>query len=165
MSPNSSWLPALLLLEDFGGDWAAYRKEALRIFERDFGGERPDFRGKRMGMKRQPLIEGMPATFWHLISEGTGETERIPDLRRCERIAWPLAILKSVELDGRVLVWDEEDPRRGPKVLLALPDFSYLVVVDDRGDFVLLWTAYPVEREHQRKKLAKRYHDAQTQKS
>lgn len=164
MSPDPPWLPELILLEDFGGDWDAYFKAVHEVFDQDFGRSRPDFRGKRMGLKRHPLIEGMSATFWHMVSEGRGETERLPDLRRCERIAWPMAILKAVDLDDRVLVWAERDPRRGTKVLLALPDFSYLVVVDDRGDYVLPWTAYPVEREHSRRKLAKRYLEAQAQK-
>jgi len=37
--------------------------------------------------------------------------------------------------------------------LLALVDFSYLVVVVDRGSYVLPWTAYYVEQEHSRTKL------------
>ncbi len=41
------------------------------------------------------------------------------------------------------------------RILIALPDFSYLVVLADRGDFVLLWTAYPVEHDHQKRKLWK----------
>lgn len=165
MSADLSWLPPLLLLEDYGGDWDAYFGEAKRIFDRDFREPRPAFRGKRMGLKREPVVEGMSATFWHFVSEGKGERDRTPDLRRCERIGWPMALLTSADVEGRLVVWEEEDPRRGDKVLLALPDFSYLVVVDDRGDYVLPWTAYPVDRDHARRKLADRCRSALSAKS
>jgi hypothetical protein len=164
MSSDEHWLPSLLLLEDFDGAWPAYLAAVLAAFERDFGADRPLFRGKRMAVKRHPLMEGMSATFWHLISEGSGETERVPDLRRCERIAWPMAVLRAADDAQRVRVWEERDPKRGRKVLIALPDFSYLVVLDDRGEYVLPWTAYPVERDHSRRKLAKRFNDARAQK-
>lgn len=164
MSPDHSWLPALLKLEDFDHEWDLYFSKVKEVFERDFGTMRPDFRGKRMGLKRQPEIGGMSATFWHFVSEGRGEDDRTPDFRRCERIAWPMAILKAADLPDRVWVWEEQDPRRGTKILLALLDFSYLVVVDDRGDYMLPWTAYPVERKHSREKLAKRYQDALSKK-
>lgn len=164
MSFEAPWLPALMMLEDHQGDWHTYLAALLARFEADFGADRPSFRGKRMAIKRHPLVDGMPATFWHFISEGSGEANRVPDLRRCERIGWPMAILDAADRERGVHVWEERDPKRGAKILLALPDFSYLVVVDDRGDYVLPWTAYPVEREHSRRKLAKRFADATNQK-
>ncbi len=36
-------------------------------------------------------------------------------------------------------------------------DFSYVVVLADRGEYVLLWTAYCVEQEHRRQKLRREY--------
>ena len=41
--------------------------------------------------------------------------------------------------------------------MLALPDFSYLVVVADRGDYVLPWTQYHVDRKHSREKYRMEY--------
>ena len=38
-----------------------------------------------------------------------------------------------------------------------LPDFSYIVVVADRDEYVLPWTAFCVERPHQQHKLRKEY--------
>lgn len=53
--------------------------------------------------------------------------------------------------------------RRGSdtRILLALDDFSYVVVLADRGDYVLPWTAYTVERKHRREKLRKEYEEYQ----
>lgn len=41
--------------------------------------------------------------------------------------------------------------------LVASEHVHHLVVLDDRGDYVLLWTAYPVEQDHGRRKLRRRY--------
>ena len=45
--------------------------------------------------------------------------------------------------------------KKGPanRWVVALEDFSYVVILDDRGDYLLPWTAYTVEEEHRRKKL------------
>ena len=58
---------------------------------------------------------------------------------------------------GDRIVWWMNERRGEGRYLIALPDFSYLVVVADRGDYVLPWTQYPVERMHQRKKYQKEY--------
>jgi hypothetical protein len=158
------WLPPLVLLESFDGDVGKYLSAVKAIFNRDFMGDRPPFRGKRMGLKRMPEHDGMSATFWHFISSGPVEADRLPDLRRWERIGWPMAMIQAVDTD-KVRTWEEEDPKRGAKVLIALPDFSYLVVLDVRGDFVLPWTAYPVEQDHTRRKLQQRCSAATSQKS
>ena len=157
------WLPPLVLLEDYDGDVERYFSKVKSIFNRDFMEQRPLFRGKRMGLKRMPEIEGMSATFWHFVSSGKGEDNRLHDFRRWERIGWPMAIMRVVDSEW-VRTWEEDDPKRGRKVLIALLDFSYLVVVDDRGDFVLPWTAYPVEEEHSRRKLHTRFQMATSQK-
>jgi hypothetical protein len=40
---------------------------------------------------------------------------------------------------------------------LALSDFSYLVILADRREYVLPQTAFCVDREHQREKLESRW--------
>ena len=39
------------------------------------------------------MFKGKPGTFWHIVSSGENEEERLPDLRRYERVAWPAHIL------------------------------------------------------------------------
>ena len=36
---------------------------------------------------------------------------------------------------------------------------EYLVVLEIRQDYVLLWTAYPIERQHTKEKLLNEYED------
>jgi hypothetical protein len=58
-------------------------------------------------------------------------------------------------------VWRSE--RQGDqRIVIALADFSYVVVLADRREYVLLWTAYCVEHEHRRAKLRKECERAKT---
>lgn len=157
MADFDSWLPALILFEDFGGDWNRYLEAIYAIFKRDFIDSKPVFSGRRVGLKRHPLTDGKEATFWHFISEGAIERERTPDLSRCERIAWPKPMIEAV-LGTSVCTWRTV---RGndKRIIIALKDFSYIVVLVDRGNYVLPWTAYCVQRSHRRRKLYKEYED------
>jgi hypothetical protein len=55
------------------------------------------------------------------------------------------------------LVWWKNQRGTNESYVLALADFSYVVVVADRGDYVLPWTAYCVEKPHRQQKLRKEY--------
>jgi len=149
-----SWLPGLLPLSDFGGNWPRYQEALYESFRRDFMGDLL-YRGLRVGMKKHPLIEGKEATFWHFISEGSVEADRLPDLRRCERIKWPRAIIENAE-SPEVLEWDNE--RRGERrTCLWVQEVDYLVVLAVREAYVLPWTAYLVTQPHQKRRLEKEY--------
>ncbi|MBY0502533.1 MAG: hypothetical protein K2X03_01400 [Bryobacteraceae bacterium] len=158
---SDSWLPPLVLLADFGGDWATYERVVYGWFKQDFLASLPSWPGKRVGVKRIPLSEGKEATYWHFISEGKVEEERIIDLRRCERIRWPRptmdAFVERRPLADDPIVWWRTKRGSEWRYVLALPDFSYLVVVADRGDYVLPWTQYPIDRPHQREKYRKEF--------
>lgn len=151
------WLPALLLLEDAEGDWRIYLNRLHDCFVRDFIHSKPVWPGKRVGVKRYPESEGKSATFWHLITEGAVESERSVNFRRCERIGWPRPMMDEFDeadpgATGCRIVWWKETRRNEERYLLAPADFSYLVVVADRGTYVLPWTAFWLEHAHQRQK-------------
>lgn len=159
---SEAWLPALLRFEDSNGNWDEYIECLYRQFEADFVHSKPHWPGKRVGHKRHPEQAGKSATFWHLFSEGEREAERLPDFRRCERIAWPRPMMDEFDAappdtTGFRLVWWKERRGSEDRYLLAPSDFSYVVVVADRGDFVLPWTAYSVEQSHRQDKLRRRW--------
>jgi hypothetical protein len=58
---------------------------------------------------------------------------------------------------GCRLLWWKEVRGNEPRYLLAPTDFSYIMVVADRGDYVLPWTAFYVEFAHQRQKRKRAY--------
>jgi len=43
------------------------------------------------------------------------------------------------------------------RIALAPADFSYVVILADRGTHIMLWTAFFVEHSHRREKLRKEY--------
>lgn len=156
------WLPDLIEC-----NWNRFQEtidRAYAVFLRDFGTEavRPLFRGKRMGLKKHPEYDGKSATFWHFVTEGRVEAHRYPVRERIERIAWPKALLLETDNDpARVLVWANERRRsthaKSKRWVISLEDFSYVVVVDEREDYMLPWTAFSVMDDHRRLKLRKEY--------
>ena len=155
----NEWLPSLLLLNDHNGSWETYLSAVYAQFHKDFVASRPMFRGVRMGLKSNPIEQDKESTFWHLISEGKVEADRIPDLRRCERIAWPKPIIEE-EMTRNLPIWKQ--PRNGEeRIAIGLEDFSYVLVLSPRqtktGLMYLPWTAFFVEYEHQRRRFEKQW--------
>lgn len=166
MTEQNSWLPPLVLLGDFGGEWVRYVEKVYDYFKHDFVDYKPIFRGRRLGLKRHPMSQGKEATFWHFTSEGSDEPNRTPDLRRCERIRWPRPIIELADTKG-VKVWTSIRNNE-LRIHLWLESEDYVVVLADRRDYLLPWTAYPVTWDHTRRKLQKDYEacrNAEGQKS
>lgn len=155
MSGYPEWLPPLVLFSDYDGDWDAYLDAVYDFFKTDFVDDKPFFQGRRLGLKRHPVTRGKEATFWHMIQEGSVEEDRTPDFRRCERIRWPRPIIEN-DADPAVKVWRNKRGRED-RVCLWFEQDSYLVILADRGDYILPWTAYPVEQPHRQRKLQKEY--------
>lgn len=154
MSETPAWLPPLVLFE---GDWEKYLDALYGYFKQDFIDSRPSFKGRRLGLKKHPLNKGKEATFWHFIQEGSNEDDRIPDLRRCERIRWPRLVIEYAE-EPVLKIW--ENTRKSEKrILLWLEEQEYLVVLAERNGYLLPWTAYLVTKEHRKRKLLKEYED------
>jgi len=152
MPETPAWLPPLVLFE---GDWGKYLDALYGYFKQDFIDSRPSFRGRRLGLKKHPLNQGKEATFWHFIQEGLNEDDRIPDLRRCERIRWPRPVIENANKPV-LKIW--ENTRKSEKrILLWLEDQEYLVVLAERNGYLLPWTAYLVTEEHRKRKLLKEY--------
>ena len=153
----ADWLPEMVTFNQFGGDWDGYLDALHGFFHADFVADKFQYDGKRVGLKKHPIECGKEATFWHMIQCGDIEAERTPDLRRCERIRWPKAIITNAA-DPSVLVWKN---KRGnsDRICLMLEQERYLVILADRGEYVLPWTAYPIERDRQFQKLLREYRE------
>ena len=150
-SATDAWLPGLVRLDDYHGDRERYIEVVCLGLHADFIAPRPRIAGRRWAVKRHPLVKGREATFWHLVTEGRDENERLPDPRRCERIRWPRAMIDALGTD-RIVAWADRR-RRECRVVIALPDFSYAVVLADRGDYIMLWTADTIDEGYRRKQM------------
>lgn len=149
------WLPSLIYLNDYQGDFSTYIEAVYNHFKADFIDTSVIFEGTPIRLKRHPQFQNKEYVFWHLTSEGKIEDQRTPDLRRCERIRWIRAIIDN-STDSAVRRW--ENQRRGDRrICLWLEEEDYLVVLAIRSGYTLLWTAYMTNRQHTRQKLRKEY--------
>lgn len=155
-----SWLPALIRLEDFRGDWNKYIEYVFSVFYQDFIVSQPKFRGCWVRCRRDPMYDGKEAGFWHCTSEGTSEQDRIPDLRRCERIAWVRAVLEHAGEPG-VDCWSRRQMQPNEVRWLSWFREEFIVVVAERVRtkdnfrYFQLITAYTTEEDHRKRKLRK----------
>jgi hypothetical protein len=161
MDSAEDWLPELVLFENSQGDWPRYVEVLHEHFLDDFVRSKPGWPGKRVALKRHPETDGKSATFWHFISEGDVEEDRIPDFRRCERIRWPRPVMdyfsNQQPAESDRILWWKEKRKSETRYVLTTEDFSYKVVVADRGDYVLPWTAYYLEYDNARRKLRQKF--------
>ena len=150
------WLPSLVCHEEYGGDWNIYLEVIYGCFREDFIESQPWLVDRRVAVNRATIHDGKELTFWHIISDGPIEEDRLPDFRRCECIRWPRSIIDAYSTANRVYYWEE---KRGSQkwILLALRDFSYVVVFAERKGYIVLWTAYCIERQHKMDKLKKNW--------
>ncbi len=157
MTYTDDWLPGLVLLEQFGGNWEEYVQAVYQYLKSDFITSRPDFESKKVGLRREPLYLGKEFGFWHCTSEGGKEDERTPDIRRCERIRWPKPVVLHAD-DKRIRWWKN---KRGSdnRVVLWFYDKDYVVILSDRKNYFLLWTTYLVKYEHTKNKLMKEFEE------
>jgi hypothetical protein len=86
-----------------------------------------------------------------MIQEGNIEEERVPDFRRCERIRWPRFLIDQA-LNSELRSWRQTRKGVEDRIIISLKDFSYILVLMDRGDYILPWTAYLVKGKRQREK-------------
>ncbi len=150
-------LPELIELSQFGGNFVQYLEAVYEIFTNEFIRSRPIFRGTRLALKKFPVTDGKEATFWHMTSEGSDEQNRLPDLRRLERIKWPSFIINNSE-HAYLRVWENT---RGTKtnVLIMHEYENYVVILRKGNGYLLPWTAYLIEHKWRKKKFIKEYEE------
>jgi len=147
--------PALLLFE---GDWGRYQRQLSDVFSRELSNGNPVFRGIRVSCQRRPETDGEWFAFWHLISEGHVEDERIPDMRRCERLPWVRWIIDHADNDNEIDVWEYQN-RRAKNIYLWYRE-EYLVVLSRRNGYFLLKTAFCTPQDGYKRKLRRQRDNA-----
>ncbi len=152
-------LPHIIELNEFGGNYTAYIDAVYDIFYKDFIKHKVYFGSHELKMKFTPLFQDRAYTFYHMTHEGKIESERLPDIRRCERIGWAKSCIENVES------WDLKFWRQSRKnsenrvciLLDVLEDYDYFVVLEVRETYVLLWTAFISAYSHETRKKLKEY--------
>ena len=157
--------PALVPFSGHTDDWELYQESLFKIFQETLIDAPLRFMGMPVRLRRFPEEKGKHFTFWHLISEGETEAERIPDLRRCERIRWTSWVIAGCGLNPDITYWQSRR-KRSDNFVLWLEKAQFAVILAQRKGYFMLLTAYPVtekrriasfirEREEYRKTLKK----------
>ncbi len=156
-------LPELITLEEFGDNFDAYLEAVYEVFRDNFVAQRPVFQGRQLGLKKHPVVEGKEYTFWHMISRGESEANRDPDIKRMERMRWSPKMINESE-HPYLKVWRNTRAGGQESILIWHDAEKFLVVLRDRGSYLLPWTAYPVNYRNMKSKLMKEYEEYITSK-
>ncbi|MGL6195307.1 MAG: hypothetical protein ACRC2T_10855 [Thermoguttaceae bacterium] len=158
-------LPPLIIWDNNAATWNKYVEDVFAIFYDDFIKTNPKFENCWVRCYTQPTFDCKEGGFWHCVTSDedhkNNERERLPDLRRCERIRWPRFIIENVKTsDVQIDYWQNIRPSRtGHKKrhLLWLQE-EYLIVLEeqprkDKPMVFYLITTYLTDKEHTTKKL------------
>jgi len=106
--------------------------------------------------RTDPMFDGKQAGFWHCVSDGPDEQNRIPDMRRCEAIGWIRTVIDNA---GKCDLWPNY--RRGDKRWCIWVDEEFIVILGERKrrrdgfKYMQLITSYFTEEEQRKRKLRK----------
>ena len=156
-----SWLPPLVKISNYDGDVFRYYEALYEFYCQDLVYDPPAFEGFIVRTLVEPWKDGKEAGFWHILEGGT-EGDLPDQLWRHEHIRWARPIIEAAHTD-RVCIWKIPWKRSLERPHIALPDFSYLVVLEQNPRFVKLITAFPIERQHWRNKKRKEWEQYRNQ--
>lgn len=155
--------PALISMHDFPG-WEAYEDAIYAVYLETVAHARLTFRGCPLKVRFNPETKRKGYGFWHLISEAPTqnnryEEERIPDLRRCERVRWVAWCIQHADACAPGFSWWENERGREKHVVIWAEQHHFAVVLAKRQPqqgpkFYLLKTAYCL-RSHTARKFSK----------
>ncbi|MBO5086411.1 MAG: hypothetical protein J6B65_04150 [Paludibacteraceae bacterium] len=152
-------LPKIIELQEFGGNYSSYIDAVYEIFHNDFIKNKTHFGSHELKMKFNPIFQNRAYTFYHMTHEGEVEDDRLPDLRRCERIGWAKPCIENVAT-WNLRFWRQTRKNSRNRVCILLDvsdDYDYFVVLEVREDYVLLWTAFVATYSHETQRKLKEY--------
>lgn len=155
--------PPLIPLSDFAG-WQAYEDAIYAIYLETVAHAGLTFCGNPVKVRYMPKTKRKGYGFWHLISEAPdqrnrNEDDRIPDLRRCERVRWVAWCIQNADAGTPGFSWWENERWGETHVVIWAEQHDFAVVLAKRQTaqgprFYLLKTAYCL-RAHTIRKFRK----------
>ena len=154
MSDLPIWLPEMVSVNP----WTQETFDILYvIFSRDFKDSQTIYKEHIVWFFPE-MEDGKELIFWHLTHrEDKDSGERLPDLRRCERLTWVKSMISNSE-KHEVWAWDYKEGDGSIKTYIWLKDFDFLVLMKKYPDGSRrLITSYYIDYPHKRRKLEKKY--------
>lgn len=132
-------------LVQFCGDWESYENAIYEIYLDEIVRGQLKFCNLPVRTRHTPKTKEKHFGFWHIISEGQVEEDRLPDLDRCRRIRWIKWVIENHQACSDVSFWAEK-MRGKNEVVLWIEKEQYVVVLSERRDAWLLKTSYLATR-------------------
>lgn len=139
-----------------GADWEAYEDAIYAAYLQSVAHADLRFEGHPVRVQFHPESKHKGFGFWHLISEAPdqrnkNEEDRVPDLRRCERICWVAWCIRNAGSSG--FPWWENLRWGNTHVVIWAEAHDFAVVLAKRvtpksGGYYLLKTAYCVRQRN-----------------
>lgn len=151
MVNNCHWLPELI--EFNGSNWEEYQNKIYQIFLNDFIHTFPIYEGKKVQIRRHPTYNGKEESFFHITGGHEDKNvDRVPDLRRCERIKWPRKFIDNYLCTcpshcNNFKIW-KNNYKGNYRVNFLNEKEKYLVVIEVRKKYCLLITAFYLNWPH-----------------
>lgn len=159
------WLSNLIYLNDFSS-WIEYEDYLYEIYLDDFKYDTPYIFDKPIRIRVNPKIAEKDQTFFHMTSNSeyaktNDPNDRTPDLRRCERIKWPRDIIDNYLCNNdcdcnKIKIW-REPYKNNTRIHMLFEDVRFLIVIEERKDYMLFITSFYMEHNHQVRKQLKKY--------
>ena len=154
MTNPPDWLPPMVVVDPWGHNTFDM---LYAVFEHDFKDTTPFYEGTVVWYFPE-IEDGKEVVFWHLTHREQGfRGERLPDMRRCERLPWVRAIIDNSN-KPEVLAWDYKEGNGSIHTYLWLKHFDFIVLMKKyRDGRRRLITSYFIDYPHKRRKLEKKY--------
>ncbi|PIE32831.1 hypothetical protein CSA56_14130 [candidate division KSB3 bacterium] len=161
MSDFSEVLPDILDLS--GISWKEILERLYAVFQEDFKRQHARHDGIQVlyDSRILPDGQGKEEGFWHVISTTDRETkERLIDYRRAERLPWAKSMMEQHNIPQfRVFDYDTGRKDQGIRRYICLADYSYVLILKRKKRRFFWITAYYIEKQWRRDKVAKRYNN------
>lgn len=158
-------LPSIISLTDYNGDWSQYENALYTIFHQDFIESTPFFQGKPVDIIHQKQYKNKERSFWHIISEGKTDEDRLPIMERCECIGWIKSLITEDGECNFYRIWKKFHHKTNKeRYYIWCTNVHYIVILEDRENHFKLITAYPVAH-YNRRKYEKDYNEYQKTKT
>jgi hypothetical protein len=156
-------------------EWNIYLEDLYKtVFKPQFIDSNPTFKGVKVYIRKEPMDGKWEHGFTHMTHEDLLHTsndpnDRIPDLRRSERLNWVKPIIEnyacSIENDcGQILYWEEMYRGRVRSNLLFLEERFLVVLEKTRWGFFII-TSFYINEEYELTKRVKKYNMFKKQKT
>jgi len=159
------WLPDMAQVSSWchGGTDDTYEM-LYGIFCRDIKNHSLKYNGHNVWFFNE-IEDGKEAIFWHLTSrkqktrrvprrqrrfykEDEIPAQRLPDLRRSERLPWVRSIIENYE-KNEILAWDYEEGNGSVKTYVWLKNYDFVVIMKKyRDNRRRLVTSFYIDSEH-----------------